>query len=282
MVNLPGRIHIKTEYGPIDVGPNGAISMRNQTVYDLPLRFFHWLFAGLFIVAFLIAKTIDDESLLFSYHMLAGLLLAFIVSLRIIWGFIGSKHSRFSNFALHPRDLIAYFTGILSGDKRKWAGHNPASSWAAILMILLALGLAGTGYLMASGQKETFEDVHEIMANGFLIVVLLHIAGVILHALRHRDGIAMAMIDGSKSHIPETETISCTYPLALVIFLGLVSTFVVFLIANFERQSRTLNLFGTSLQFGENAENEYGKHGKYPEHGQSRGEREDHEDGEND
>lgn len=57
--------------------------MRNQLVYDLPLRLFHWTFSGLFITAFLIAKTIDDDSVVFSCHMLAGLLLGFAVILRI-------------------------------------------------------------------------------------------------------------------------------------------------------------------------------------------------------
>ena len=71
--------------------------MNKRLVYDLPMRVFHGIFAALFIVAFLIAKTVDDESAAFSYHMLAGFLLVFTVSLRIIWGFVGSKYSRFSS-----------------------------------------------------------------------------------------------------------------------------------------------------------------------------------------
>ncbi|MBK8205032.1 MAG: cytochrome b/b6 domain-containing protein [Bdellovibrionales bacterium] len=122
--------------------------------------YFTGFFAGLFVTAFLIAKTVDDESLVFSYHMLAGLILGFTVLLRILWGVVGTKHSKFSSFALHPKSLVAYFSGILSGDKRRWFGHNPASSWATIAMFCFALGLGLTGYLMASGQKETFEHIH--------------------------------------------------------------------------------------------------------------------------
>lgn len=226
--------------------------MRNRLIYDIPTRLFHWLFAGLFVAAFLIAKTIDDESPVFSYHMLAGLLLAFTVLLRIVWGFIGSKYARFASFALHPKDLVAYFTAILSGDKRKWAGHNPASSWATLVMLVLALGLGATGYLMANGQKEAFEDVHELLANGFLVIVLMHVAGVILHALRHRDGVAMTMVNGAKSNIPQAETISNSRPVVALLFVGLVATFVVHLASNFDGQKQTLNFFGTTLQLGEN------------------------------
>lgn len=235
--------------------------MRNRLIYDLPTRLFHWLFAGLFIAAFLITKTVDDESPVFSYHMLAGLILALTVLLRIVWGFVGSKHSRFSSFALHPKELVAYFTGILSGDKRKWAGHNPASSWATLAMIALSLGLGLTGYLMASGQKETFEDVHELLANGFLVVVLMHIAGVVLHALRHRDGVAMTMIDGAKSDIPQTETISNSRPAIALLFVGLVTAFALHLAKNFDSQKQTLNFFGTTLQLGETEEGDGAEHG---------------------
>lgn len=227
-------------------------NMRTQLVYDLPLRFFHWIFAVLFVTAFLIAKTVDDESTVFSYHMLAGFLLVFIVSLRILWGFIGTKYSRFSNFALSPRDFVSYFTGILSGDKRKWAGHNPASSWAAILMFIFAIGLGMTGYLMANGQKETYEDIHELLANAFLVTVLLHIAGVLLHAIRHNDGIGLSMVDGAKENTSTEDAISNSRPVIAILFIILVSTCALYLINNFNNQNQTLNFFGTQLLLGEN------------------------------
>lgn len=226
--------------------------MRTQLIYDLPIRIFHWLFAGLFITAFVITKTIDDDSPVFTYHMLAGMLLAFIVLLRILWGVVGTKYSRFTSFALHPKELVAYFLGIVSGSKRRWPGHNPASSWAAMAMFGLALGLGLTGYLMANGQGEAFEDVHELMANGFLVVVLMHVAGVVLHAFRHQDGIVMTMVDGAKQDLPQAEAIASSRPAVAVIFLGLVVTFAIYLVSNFDSQNQTLDLFGTTLQLGEN------------------------------
>lgn len=235
--------------------------MRNQLVYDLPMRIFHWLFAGLFVGAFLIAKTVDDESPTFVYHMLAGFLLGFVVVLRLVWGFVGAKHSRFSSFALHPKDVTAYFTGILTGDKRKWAGHNPASSWAALIMFGLALGLGVTGYLMANGQKESFEDVHELFANGFLVVVLMHVAGIILHSLRHRDGIALSMVDGAKEGVKKEEEIASSRPAVALVFVALVATFTMYLVKNFDQQKQTLNVFGTTLQLGENEGENTGHHG---------------------
>lgn len=229
--------------------------MRTTLIYDLPTRIFHWTFSGLFLFSFVIAKTVDDESVVFSYHMLSGLLIGGIVLWRIFWGLFGSQHARFTGFNLNPMYLKDYFLGILSGSKKRWSGHNPASSWAAITMFVLAAGLATTGYLMSTGSKEAFEDLHEFMANAFVIIVILHIAGVILHVLRHRDALALSMIDGKKELIDSKDSISSSNGFAAILFIAFVTSSAIYLANNFNIQNRTLNIFGQTLQLGE-SENE--------------------------
>lgn len=225
--------------------------MRKQLIYDLPTRIFHWSFAVLFVFAFFIAKTVDDESPSFSYHMLAGLMLGGIVTLRIIWGFIGTSYARFSSFALHPKDLIQYGRGILAGNNKRWAGHNPASSWAGLIMMGSGLMLAVTGILMTSGYKESFEDIHELFANAFLVTVLLHIAGVLLHAFRHQDGIAFTMIDGKKEKVEGHVEISSYEPFAALMLIVLMGIFGGHLAKNLNTSTNQLNFFGRSLSLGE-------------------------------
>ncbi len=232
--------------------------MRQHLVYDLPTRFFHWLFASLFLVGFVIAKTVDDDSILFSYHSLAGLTLGFLVLLRIIWGLFGTKHARFSGFALQPLELVSYLKGILTNNKKRWAGHNPASSWAGIIMMTLGLGLSVTGYLMTSGtNKELFEDVHQLFANGFIIIVIMHISGIIFHTIRHQEMIAFSMIDGKKADITSDQTISSSKSIFGIFLLILVETFGIFLFKNFDSQSRSLYFFGKTLQLGESEQGEF-------------------------
>ena len=231
--------------------------MRQNLVYDLPTRIFHWLFAGLFLTGFVIAKTMDDDSPWFNYHSLAGLTLGFVVLLRLIWGIFGSKHARFSGFALKPTDLVSYFKGILTGEKKRWAGHNPASSWAGIVMMLMALGLAITGYLMTSGpNKETYEDVHELLANGFIILVVLHIAGIVLHTIRHKEMIGLSMIDGKKADVTSDQTIPSAQSGFGILLIGLVVVFGLNLYKNYDSSTKSLKFFGTTLQLSENEGNE--------------------------
>jgi cytochrome b len=221
-------------------------------IYDAPTRWFHWLFAALFLTAFMVATVAEDSSA-FPLHMLAGLMLATLVVLRLVWGLVGTRNARFSSFALDPRALFVYIRGMFAGGGAKWAGHNPASSWAALFMLALASGLAITGVLMTtSGERESLEDVHEVLANTFLVIALLHVAGVILHSLRHRDGFARSMLDGRKQDIPEGEGITSARPTAALVLLGLMATAGYVLWKGYEPGTGTLTAFGVTLQLGEN------------------------------
>jgi cytochrome b len=228
--------------------------MDRTRVYDLPTRVFHWLFAGIFVTAFFIAKTFDDDSAYFSFHMLLGFVLAAIVALRVIWGVVGSRYARFSSFALNPLDLIRYFRELFGAKPARSLGHNPASSWAALLMMGLAVGLAITGYLMTSGNKETFEDVHELLANAFAVTAIVHVAGVSFHTLRHRDAIALAMVIGKKKAVDDQPGIERSYRGVAVLFLLLVGAFALNLGRNYDFGARTLSWFGTTLQLGESGD----------------------------
>jgi cytochrome b len=228
-----------------------GVKMKSQLVYDLPTRIFHWCFAGLFLTAFIIAKTIDDDSPTYAFHMLAGLTLTFLVLLRILWGIFGTKHARISGFALNPMDLVHYFKGILTNDKKRWAGHNPASSWAGIAMMAMGLGLGITGYLMTSGDQEAYEDIHELFSNAFIVLVILHVTGIIVHTLRMKEMIGLSMINGKKVDVPSDQVIASSQPVVGMLLVALLIAFGLFLNKNFDSKTGNLKFFGTTLQLSE-------------------------------
>jgi cytochrome b len=227
--------------------------MRSTLVYDAPQRLFHAIFAFLFVGAFVIAKTVDDDSLLYVLHKMAGLLLAFAVCLRLVWGVVGSRYSKFSSFEFNPCALLSYFKGVATGDERRWVGHNPASSWLSLLLFGTALGLAGTGILMSTGQKGAFdlEEIHELLANAFVALALAHVAGLLLHTFRHRDSIALSMLDGAKDASPPSEGIASSRPMVGIVFLACVVAFAAFLRFRYDVVRGTLALPWVTLQLGE-------------------------------
>jgi cytochrome b len=126
-------------------------------VWDLPIRIFHWLLAASFLLAWVLAVTSDDESRAFAVHGLLGLFIGALVIFRLVWGLIGTRHTRFSGFANSPAALAAYSKGILFGPTREYVGHNPASSYVTWAMLILLVGLIWTGLQMGSGNESVEE-----------------------------------------------------------------------------------------------------------------------------
>lgn len=235
---------------------------RTQLVYDLPTRLFHWLFAGSFVTAFAIANVAEHSSA-FPLHMLAGMLLGALVVLRVLWGLVGTRYARFGSFALHPARLLEYLRDVVSGKGRRWTGHNPASSWSALAMLALGAGLAITGLLMTTGDaREAYEDVHELMANSFLAMALLHVAGVVVHSSRHRDGFAQSMVDGRKRVEAEASNGVRARPFVAFALIGSLALFGAQLVKGYDPASGTLTAFGSTLQLAEpdEAGDEHGSH----------------------
>lgn len=235
--------------------------MNQIKVYDIPTRIFHWTFVFLFVSAFIIAKTIDDESPLYPYHMLLGLTLGLAVLLRIVWGLVGSKYAKFGSFHLSIQSVTEYFKSFKSSAPVKYVGHNPASSWAALLMMVCALGLAGTGILMAKDiNKDFYEDIHELFGNAFVLIAIGHVLGIALHTLRHKEMIGLSMIHGEKVNAGKdagpNAGIQSSHAFVGLIFVAIIAAFGIQLNKNYDSASQTLNFLGTTLQLGENENDE--------------------------
>lgn len=234
-----------------------AHASRRILVFDALVRSFHWLLAGAFITAFALANLADDHSNAFAAHMLLGMVIVFMVVLRIVWGFIGSRYARFGSFLYGPRETASYFAAELGrGGGRRYIGHNPGSAGAIFLMFLLFLGLGGTGLMMARGS-EAAEDVHEVLAWSLAVIAAIHVAGVVFHVIRHQENIVATMVHGRK-HGDAAAGIGTPRRWAAVAFVLLTGLWAWSLAAGYDRTSRSLTvpLTGTTLQLGEEEENE--------------------------
>lgn len=228
--------------------------MNRQLIWDLPVRLFHVLFGLCFVAAFSIAEFVDDDSSVYAIHMILGLVMASMVVLRLIWGLVGTRPARLAAFFHRPGDVIRYLVDVTRGRAQHYASHNPGTSVAALTMFALSLGLATTGLLMKS-SGEWMEEVHEIMAITFLVVVLAHLAGVALHTWRQRENIALSMIDGKK-FAPADQALEGARPIAGLVFLVLVAAWTFRLFSGYDSATGRLTLseVGQTFQLGEGAE----------------------------
>src|SRR5690554_5829023 len=97
----------RTQVGSLpNPGSLGKPAMKRILVWDLPVRLFHWILTVAFVVAFLIALNVGHRTPVFAVHMLLGGIAAFMVLLRLVWGFVGTRWARFDSFVMRPREMV--------------------------------------------------------------------------------------------------------------------------------------------------------------------------------
>ncbi len=242
--------------------------MNKVIIWDLPIRLFHWSFAGSLSAALAIGFLVDDDNPLFQLHAIFGLMAAFTLVVRLLLGLFGSRHNRFTALPLRPAEIAGHFGGVLTGKARRYLGHNPGGAVAALLMYIVVPLLLATG-LGAGG--ETGEELHEGLAVTLLVLIGIHLAGIIWHSLRHREAVALSMLTGRKEG-PESEGLSSARPLWALAILAAGAAWIGALFTSHDSTAGTvkLPLLGTVIQVGENEagesdeakKNETGSHAK--------------------
>lgn len=164
-------------------------------VWDVPVRVFHWALVASFAGAY----ALGDTERLRQWHVTFGYTVLGLVAFRLVWGLVGTQYARFRSFVYAPGAAVGYLRDLVAGRAARHLGHNPAGSYAIWAILLLAAATGATGYctLNAIGG-EGVEEAHEFLANAWLAVVLVHVAGVLASSLAHRENLAAAMITGYK------------------------------------------------------------------------------------
>jgi len=178
-------------------------------VWDPFVRLFHWGLGAAVLIAFLT----EDE--LLGLHTWAGYTALTLIGARLVWGQIGPRHARWSDFVRGPRATLDYLRDALRGRAARHLGHNPAGG-AMVVALLAGVGatavsgmaVLGAGELagplapylqgLSSETAHGLEEVHEVIAYATLALIPLHLLGVALASLQHRENLVRGMIDGFK------------------------------------------------------------------------------------
>ncbi|HTJ59015.1 MAG TPA: cytochrome b/b6 domain-containing protein [Devosiaceae bacterium] len=170
-------------------------------VWDIWVRMFHWSFAVLVATAWLTHLPSPVHGL----HEWVGYGAAGLVVLRVVWGFIGSEHARFARFVPGPSKLLGYVSALARGRERRYLTHNPLGAMMVLLLLALSIEQATTGFVMTHHgmtlfglDRRSLHHVHGFCGNLFLYAVPLHLVGVIVESLRHRENLVRSMIFGTK------------------------------------------------------------------------------------
>lgn len=161
------------------------------------------------LAAFTVAYLTEDP---LTVHVWAGYVVGALVIARVIWGFVGPTHARFSDFVYRPATAFAYLRDLFRLRGRRYLGHSPAGGYMVVALLIFLAATVVTGLVVYGGDQqagplagmfteefgESFEEVHEVVANITLALIFLHIAAVILASFVHRENLVRAMITGMK------------------------------------------------------------------------------------
>jgi cytochrome b len=201
------------------------------TVWDPVVRFGHWALVVAFAIAYFSAE--EEAGGPDVLHVWGGYAVGAIIILRVLWGFIGSKYARFSDFVGEVVSAPRYLVDLVRGRARRYLGHSPAGGAMIIALLVslaatvatgvIAYGERGKGPLAvngagivkqaaaeededvravpkagAKGEESVMGELHDSLANITLALIILHVLGVGLASFVHRENLLVAMITGRK------------------------------------------------------------------------------------
>ena len=170
--------------------------LRRILVWDAPIRVFHWLQALSFFAAYLTA----DSERLRNYHVALGYILLGLLVFRLLWGFIGTHYARFRSFLFNPKEIVIYLLALIKGKPQHYLGHNPAGSVSVWMLLGLGIFICVTGVMaLQDDASDIVGDLHGVATYIMLGVIVLHLIGVLISSILHRENLLRSMFTGFKS-----------------------------------------------------------------------------------
>ena len=166
--------------------------MKQIFVWDGAMRLFHWLLVAAFLVAYFTPERLT------TIHVISGYLVVTLLLVRLVYGFVGTEHARFRDFLPSPGAAVAHMRGLIRGEPRHTAGHNPTSALGAWALLIL---IAGT-VLTAALPIDALHPFHGLFANLAVAAAVLHVIGLIVEDALTGEGIISSMVHGFKT-MPE-------------------------------------------------------------------------------
>ena len=206
------------------------IYQKNLEVWDILIRIFHWSLVVSFITEYL-TRTEKNE-----IHIYAGYTVLGLIIFRVVWGFMGSRHARFSNFVTSYSAVERYVKSLFSKKTKRYVGHNPLGGWMVIAMLITLFMLSYSGlklYAVQGGEEplavqmpsinpvasayaqddieqylikekdevgeDYWKELHARYTNLMLILIALHLVGVLATTVLYKENFVKEMLTGKKA-----------------------------------------------------------------------------------
>ena len=168
---------------------------RAVKVWDPFVRLFHWSL----VVCVLLNQFVLEAGE--TPHQWAGYIASGLVVARILWGFVGTRHARFTDFFPTPTRVRRHLAALRQGQAGEHLGHNPLGALMMLALMALVLSLGFTGWLQGTDAfwgEEWLQDLHALAGDLLLLSAGLHGSAAIVMGRLERTRLVKAMVTGIK------------------------------------------------------------------------------------
>jgi cytochrome b len=178
-----------------------------KLVWDIPTRVTHWLLVILIAYSWFAVEMLEDMQ----QHFWSGYGALCVIVFRIVWGFVGTYHARFSNFLASPTTLWRYSKTLSQRNSPAYLGHNPMGGFSVLALLIVILVQVSTGLfnsddyfhgplsgLVSDATRSILGQVHELNFKLATVLIVMHIAAIIFYKLYKRQALVWSMINGKK------------------------------------------------------------------------------------
>ena len=178
-------------------------------IWDLPTRLFHWSLVICFAGSWITAEAGFDWT---EVHFRFGYTTLALILFRILWGFLGNRYARFSNFVTKPTTAAKSIAEMLDATSERHAGHSPHGGYAVIFLLYFALAQATSGLFISDDILYTgpYNGVvsndlagalawfHGLNFTLLQIMIGLHLVAIIWYRFKKSEELIMPMLSGYK------------------------------------------------------------------------------------
>jgi len=168
-------------------------------VWDRFVRLAHWTLVACVLAAWLTGELKIESAQ--PLHEWLGYAALAVIAARLVWGFTGPRYARFAQFIAGPARTLGYAGRVLRGSEPRYLGHNPLGGWMIVLLLATAATASLTGWLSITDRYwgvAWVQETHEVLSNALIALAVLHVAGVVVTSVRHRENLVAAMWTGRK------------------------------------------------------------------------------------
>jgi cytochrome b len=209
--------------------PSSASQLSERIlVWDIPTRLFHWLLVVFVSISF-VTGHIGGNAM--AIHEWSGFVILALLLFRLMWGFFGSRQSRFVTFVRGPAAVLQYAKGLARGDVLHYLGHNPLGGWSILAMVITLLTQAVTGLFatddiltqgplypwVSDATSHWLTRVHRLNQNLILVLIVIHLLAIFFYLFVKHENLIKPMIFGTKEWHESAQPSMANHAVAAVI-----------------------------------------------------------------